>query len=181
MAALTRGTWLAGVLIVAAALGGACEGEPPAGVGAAQSSASAGAIASTPAASAEEPAAERLRTPQRSGQTIARAPTDDALFVADEDHGSVRAFALPLQPGAKPASVSLSGRPAQLVALHDRVLVTVRDDAGAKGALVVLARDGALGLREIAKISLPPTPGASRSMRRRRPRSSAAPGAPRCR
>lgn len=91
----------------------------------------------------------------REGSTIARAPQDDVLFVADEDHRALRVLPLPLADDTKVTTISLPGHPAQVIASRDRVLVTVRDMPDGSGALVVLKRDGLVGLNETARIALP--------------------------
>lgn len=91
----------------------------------------------------------------REGSTIARAPRDDVLFIADEDHQAVRVLPLPLADDTKVTTISVPGHPAQVIASRDRVLVTVRDMPDGTGALVVLKRDGLVGLNETARISLP--------------------------
>src|SRR5262245_19709618 len=89
----------------------------------------------------EPPAAPppRPAAPVRSGAAVARSATDDALFVADEDHGVVRKVPLPLRDDAPVEVVNLPGRPAQVLPLAGKLLVTVRDP----GLLLVLAPDPA--------------------------------------
>lgn len=82
------------------------------------------------------------------GSTIARAPTDDALYVADEDHRALRVLALPLD-AAKIVTVDLPGTPAQVLATATSVLVTIRDP----GLLLVLKREGGT-LVERARVPL---------------------------
>jgi YVTN family beta-propeller protein len=91
----------------------------------------------------------------REGSSVVRAPQDDVLFVADEDHGALRIVPLPVEDDTKVTTVSLPGRPAQVIASRDRVLVTVRDLPEGGGGLVVLQREGSLGLKEIARVTLP--------------------------
>jgi cytochrome c peroxidase len=86
------------------------------------------------------------------GAAIARAATNDALYVADEDHTALRRIPLPIYDDALLMEETvLPGRPAQVVALADRVLVTIRDP----GLLLVLApgRDGKMA--EQARVALP--------------------------
>src|SRR5262245_43641456 len=66
---------------------------PPGDSGAATASAPSAALSGAPAAPA---AKKELST--REGGTLVRAPGDDALYVADEDHGGVRVVPLPLDP-----------------------------------------------------------------------------------
>jgi hypothetical protein len=70
--------------------------------------------------------APRRSPPTREGGTLVRDAHGDALFVADEDHGVVRRIALPFDPAAPVITVAMPGLPAQVLALQDRVLVTVR-------------------------------------------------------
>jgi hypothetical protein len=108
---------------------------------------SAGAVPSgSPAAAA------KLKAPVREGSTIARAATDDALYVADEDHSAVRRVALPLDPSApNMLEIAMPGPPAQVLALDGRVLVTVRDP----GLLLIMRTDPQKGLVETARVELP--------------------------
>ena len=87
---------------------------------------------SEPPAPAEQltPAAHRPRhpAPVREGGTLARAAENDALFVADEDHGAVRLVPLPVDVQNPPRELRVPGQPAQVLALDGRVLVTVRSE-----------------------------------------------------
>jgi mono/diheme cytochrome c family protein/DNA-binding beta-propeller fold protein YncE len=85
------------------------------------------------------------------GSTVARAPSGDALYIADEDHRVLRVVALPVDPAAPARVIALPGAPAQIVALDDQVLVTIRDP----GLLVMLRPDAASGLVETARVALP--------------------------
>lgn len=87
----------------------------------------------------------------RAGSALARTPAGDALILADEDHDVVRAIPLPADVRAPRFELALPGHPAQVVALGDRVLVTVRDP----GALVELRYDDGGGLYESARALLP--------------------------
>lgn len=91
----------------------------------------------------------------REGSTITRAPQNDVLFVADEDHRALRVLPLPLTDDTKVTTISVPGHPAQVIASRDRVLVTIRDMPDGNGGLVVLKRDGQAGLNETARIALP--------------------------
>ncbi|MGK3993576.1 hypothetical protein [Sorangium sp. So ce1024] len=112
--------------------------------------------AGAPAAPAP-PAAAPVRAPVREGGALARAAREDALYVADEDHGVLRVVPLPLDPARPGAGVPAPGRPAQVLALgggggHDaRVLATVRDP----GLLLILRPDAAAGLVEVGRVPLP--------------------------
>lgn len=60
------------------------------------------------------------------GSTIGRTPSNDALYIADEDRGLVQRVALPLDVAIPPQKITMPGQPAQVVVLGDKVLVTVR-------------------------------------------------------
>jgi len=102
------------------------------------------AAAPSAVASSAPVAAPPLPAPTvREGSTVARSPTSDSLYVADEDHGCVRRIRLPLDVNNPVLAVPMPGQPAQVLALADRVLVTVRsagavapgkDDAAANDA-----------------------------------------------
>lgn len=70
----------------------------------------------------------------RQGSTIARSPKGDALFIADEDHSVLRRVPLPLSPSTPAEEIKLPGAPAQVIALGDSVLVTIRQP----GMLVIV-------------------------------------------
>jgi DNA-binding beta-propeller fold protein YncE/mono/diheme cytochrome c family protein len=120
--------------------------------------------------------------PTREGSAVARAPADDALYVADEDHGVVRRVPLPFDPAAAVITVAMPGLPAQVLPLGDRVLVTVRSEGGlpatappagdgggapdpkarrlpeaptGPGLLLIMRPDPAAGLVEVARVALP--------------------------
>jgi hypothetical protein len=118
-----RHVWLG--LVLAAISGIACT-ERPARPGAPASTPTFEAPAPLPSSQAASPAP--LRAPVREGGTLARAATDDVLYLADEDHGVVRAIPLPVDVQAPAREVRVPGQPAQVLALGDRVLVTVRSE-----------------------------------------------------
>jgi len=89
------------------------------------------------------------------GSRFAGAPQDDVLFIADEDHQAIRVLPLPLGEDTKVTTISVPGHPAQVIASRNRVLVTIRDMPDGTGALLVLKRDGLVGLNESARIPLP--------------------------
>lgn len=139
------------VLLALLAGAGACSSGPTAGNDAgpsptASAGAGAGAQTSPPPATAAP-----LRAPTREGGALTRSVREDALYVADEDHGVVRVVPLPLDPARPGVAVSVPGKPAQVLALDGRVLVTVRDP----GLLLVLRPDPAAGLVEAARVALP--------------------------
>lgn len=90
-------------------------------------SASPSASSSAAASAAPEP---RKPPPTLEGGSLVRAPSGDALYLADEDHGVVRKIALPFDPAAAAVTVPMPGLPAQVLALQDRVLITVRSEGG---------------------------------------------------
>ncbi|UQA62880.1 c-type cytochrome [Polyangium aurulentum] len=121
---------------------------------------------------------KKLEAPVREGSTIVRALTDDALYVADEDHGAVRKLELPLDLHPTSIEIPMPGQPAQMVALADRVLVTIRNEGavapgmgekkeGASdkprvpapptgaGLLLIMKPDAQKGLVEAARVPLP--------------------------
>jgi DNA-binding beta-propeller fold protein YncE/mono/diheme cytochrome c family protein len=135
--------------LACAALGSACAdgGAPAAGSG--EPAASASAVASSPSAAAP-PVTAASPIPVRVGGALARAVEGDALWLADEDHRTVRRVALPLGEKPSMASIELPGAPVQVLPLDGRVLVTVRDP----GLVLELepTRDG--GLVERARVAV---------------------------
>ncbi|AGP37337.1 hypothetical protein SCE1572_24330 [Sorangium cellulosum So0157-2] len=128
---------------------GADAGAAPAGSAGAPIG-SAGAPVDPPA----PPGAAPVRAPVREGGALARAAREDALYVADEDHGVVRVVPLPLDPARPGAGVPAPGRPAQVLALggrEARVLATVRDP----GLLLIFRPDASAGLVEVGRVPLP--------------------------
>src|SRR5689334_21056308 len=101
-----RRPWL-GCLLAALA---ACKGGDKTG---AKPAASAAAAPAETASAAPLAPKERPKAVAREGSTIARAPTDDALYVADEDHGVVRKLKLPLDVNNPAPAVPMPGQPAQ--------------------------------------------------------------------
>ncbi len=64
----------------------------------------------------------------REGGALVRSPTADVLYLADEDHGVIRVIPLPVDVQTPAREVPIPGQPAQVLALADRVLVTVRSE-----------------------------------------------------
>jgi hypothetical protein len=121
------------LLLVPAVIGlAACSGgSPGAPAPAADASASAMPAASTSAAGSASAVRPAQRPPEaHEGGALVRDAVGNALFVADEDHGMIRRISLPFDPAAPVLSVALPGLPAQVLALEDRVLVTVRSEGG---------------------------------------------------
>jgi cytochrome c peroxidase/DNA-binding beta-propeller fold protein YncE len=127
----------------------------------------AASSSATPSVSAATSASARTtKAPleRREGQALARSPDEPALYLADEDHSALRRVALtPDLTGAPPIAdppaihlgdatevrVDLPGRPAQVFATGDRVLVTVRDP----GLLMVFSSGEAP--KELGRVALP--------------------------
>ena len=91
----------------------------------------------------------------REGSSITRSPQDDVLFVADEDHRAVYILPFPFMEDTPVTTIAVPGRPSQIVASRDRVFVTVRDLSEGGGGLLIMQREGKLGLKETARVSLP--------------------------
>ena len=98
--------------------------------GAASGVTSAAPVPAPASAAVSTPTAPRRPPTTREGGSLVRAATDDALYVADEDHGVVRRIPLPFDPAAPVGAIAMPGLPAQVLALADRVLVTVRSEGG---------------------------------------------------
>lgn len=94
-------------------------------------------IAAASASNSAPPAPLRLTPAARQGAAIARLFSNDALVVADEDHRTLRRITLPLSPQAPVVTTELSGSPAAVLALPNKILVTIRDP----GLLVVLQEE----------------------------------------
>lgn len=106
-----------------------------------------------PAASASTSAREtpHVPAPVRQGNVVARSPHDDVLYVADEDASTLHIVPLPFDPAKLALAVALPGRPAQVLPLDDRILVTIRDP----GLLLILRPDAQTGAIEAARVALP--------------------------
>ena len=112
-------------------------------------------VPAVPSASSSlaSPTSPSARARVHEGSVLALSFAGDALFVADEDHKTLRVVPLPLGDDAAvraALSVSLPGPPAQIVALERLVLVTVRDP----GLLLTFERRGGF-LVETGRLSLP--------------------------
>jgi DNA-binding beta-propeller fold protein YncE/mono/diheme cytochrome c family protein len=100
----------------------------------------------TSAAPIDAPA-PRIPAATREGGALSRSPKGDALYLADEDHSSLRRIPLPVDVNNLGAEMPSPGKPAQVLALDDKVLMTVRDP----GKLVVWSTAPAPELvREVA-------------------------------
>lgn len=83
------------------------------------------------------------------GSAIVRGADDEAIYVADEDASALHVAPLPFG-GGPIESLALPGHPAAVLALDDRVLVTVRDPSE---LVTVVRRDGALTIAQ--RVPLP--------------------------
>ncbi len=148
---------LAACLIALAGCGSQAAPTPPDKPGASSSAAPG------PSASAAAPP-PKVPLTQREGQALVRSPNERALYLADEDHAALRRVELTpdltdipavAEPpsvhfgDASEARVELPGRPAQVFATGDRVLVTVRDP----GLLMVFSSGAAP--KELGRVALP--------------------------
>lgn len=93
----------------------------------------------------------RLPADVREGGALARGIGEAALYVADEDHRTLRRIPLPVDPANLGKTLALPGAPAQVLPLDGRVLVTVRDP----GLLVAIERDATGELVERGRVALP--------------------------
>ena len=151
-----------------AAFAGCTDKTPPgADAAAPPSSASPASSTSSTTSPARTIPAVRAKAPVREGGALVRAAGESALWIADEDHRVLRKIPLPF-PGdvaALPAPIELPGAPAQVLALADRVLVTVRSVSEDRtkpnpithppGLLLIMKPDAAKGLVEVARVDLP--------------------------
>jgi len=148
---------LAGLTSLAALA--ACKSDEQAAPSSSSSPPTTSRVAPTaPAARARKPALVR------EGGALVRSPSEPALWLADEDHQVVRRIALPADAQNPPLAVKMPGPPAAVLALDDRVLVTVRglrkgDDLASPyegpGLLLVMRPDPAAGLVELGRVELP--------------------------
>lgn len=150
-----------------AALAGCTDKSSPGAAGGPTSTSSAAvttAPTSTSSAAAPKSAA---RAVAREGGALVRAAGEAALWIADEDHRVLRKIPLPVPADAAglPAPIPLPGAPAQVLALADRVLVTIRSvpedltkpnpATHPPGLLLILKPDVEKGLVEVARVDLP--------------------------
>ncbi|MDI1451381.1 hypothetical protein [Polyangium sp. 6x1] len=133
-------------------LGGGCTctGSEQAGADAGAAQPSASVAAASPTTSAA-PAANAASIGPRQGAALARGVGEEALYVADEDHGVLRRVPLPLTQGGAGTAVEMPGPPAQVVTLPGRVFVTIRNP----GLLVELRAEPSAQLVEVSRVKLP--------------------------
>lgn len=98
--------------------------------------------------------AKPLKPTTRDGSSITRAPKDDVLFIADEDHRAIYIVPFPITEETPVTTIAMPGRPAQIVASKDRLFVTIREMPEGGGGVLFFQRDGKLGLKETARISV---------------------------
>lgn len=96
-----------------------------------------------------------LKPTSRDGSSIVRAPQDDVLFVADEDHRAIYVLPFPITETTPVTTVAVPGRPAQMVVSGDRVIVTVREMPDGGGGVVFFQRKDKLGLEEKTRVAVP--------------------------
>lgn len=127
---LARAMTLAGAMTLAVLGAGCGEKAGSTGGGAPATSVAVATSAIVAATSSAAPTAAPGVSPRAAtheGGPIARTARGDALIIADEDHRAVRVMELPLGQAKPPSEVAMPGAPAQVLALADRVLVTVLD------------------------------------------------------
>lgn len=91
----------------------------------------------------------RPKPPTREAGALVRATKSPVLYLADEDHSALRRIPYPLDIQLPGTSVPVHGHPAQVLALADKVLVTVRDP----GQLIMFSTDETP--KELARLDLP--------------------------
>jgi len=117
-----------------------------------------GAAPSPSASGSTGPAVENkpaIKPTSREGSSIVRAPQNDVLFVADEDHRAIYVLPFPLNENTPITTIAVPGRPAQIVASVDRVFVTIREMPEGGGGVVFYQRKDKTGLEEKARVSVP--------------------------
>jgi cytochrome c peroxidase len=134
-----------------AAVGGAAIGAWSCGGGRESESTDAPSGAAAAEAPSEAPTRAKEAPPvSRIGASLVRTPQNDALVLADEDHDAIRRMRLPLDVNDTAGVTDLPGHPSQVVAMGERILVTLRDP----GALVVMKLDQGRYV-ETARVALP--------------------------
>lgn len=136
---------------------------------------------STPTDSSAQPEASAQVSvhrppPTREGGALVRSANDDALYLADEDHGVVRRIPLPFDPAQAYTTIPMPGLPAQVLALQDHVLLTIRSEGGVPAALPKAEDDApATAGSAAASAKAPPKPPAKKKLPVR-PKSPTGPG-----
>jgi cytochrome c peroxidase len=104
------------------------------------------------AAASATPAQAHVAAVSREGGALMRGVGEAALYLADEDAAVVRRIPLPLDAATiAKGELAVPGRPAAVLPLQGRLLVTVRDP----GMLLVFTSDGTGTLTESARVPLP--------------------------
>lgn len=119
---------------------------------------SADAAVPSPSASGSAAAVDTkpaLKPTSREGSAIVRAPQDDVLFVADEDHRAIYVLPFPINENTPITTIAVPGRPAQIVASGDRVFVAIREMPEGGGGVVFFQRKDKVGLEEKARVIVP--------------------------
>ena len=147
--------------LLAAVILAACDDDKGAPPTPAETAPPASATIAAPGESATAAPSAPAPVLRREGGALELGVGEQALYVADEDHGVVRRVPLPLTPsGDADAGIAavagaqafpVPGAPAEVLPLDGQVLVTVRDP----GLLLVLKRDADKGLVEAARVALP--------------------------
>lgn len=137
--------WMASALLLG--LIAACSKAPPEKAAPARST-DPSAPASESAASAPAPP-PRPKPPVREGGALVRSAAHEVLYLADEDHSVLCRLPYPLDVQLLSNRIKLPGHPAQVLALADKILVTVRDP----GLLMMFSPDE--DIKELARIKLP--------------------------
>ena len=127
-----------------------CSSDSPSSAPTATASDAAPAAATSAALPPLEPV-DPARPLVREGGALRRGVGEGSLYIADEDHKSVRRVPLPVRGDALGKAFDLPGPPAQVLPLAGRVLVTVREP----GMLLILEPTADGGLSEKARVSLP--------------------------
>jgi DNA-binding beta-propeller fold protein YncE/mono/diheme cytochrome c family protein len=147
-----RRSRLAALLVTVSCLAACHSASPGSDGGAPIASASAAlpSSSSAPPAPSAATATAIVAPLPREGGALVRSPRGDALYIADEDRSAIRRIALPLDE-SPPIVTPMPGRPAQVLAVGNLLLVTIRDP----GLLLVMtpAADGTLA--ETARIVVP--------------------------
>ena len=105
---------------------------------------------SQPAVAEQAGATLALPLPTRTSSALVRSIKSDALYLADEDHDSLRVIPLPLDVETPPITLPVAGHPASVLALRDRVVVAVRDPG-----FVLSLVPTPTGLVELGRVAVP--------------------------
>lgn len=141
---------IAGLVLVCGSFAASLAGCRPAG-----SKAGAAGGPTQPANGAGSGEAKQMAAPldppvRFEGSALARNVDGTRLYVADEDHDTLRILKLPLDPSAPVGACKLPGPPAQVLVRGEEIFVTVRDP----GLLIAFVPDGDT-VKEAYRLSLP--------------------------